>query len=167
MQFPDHPFWDYSLLLYARPGVADACLRLQDEFGLDVNLVLFCLWSGAEGPGRLAPSELRECVARGEAWQAEIVERLRYVRRTLKTDPLGADPELVRAFRPGVQSLELEAEHLEQLMLAAIVPERAARRGPAVASANLEAYLAHHGILMEDVREPVGRILSQAFPGEG
>ena len=31
--------------LYAQPGVADACLKLQDEFGLDVNLVLFCIWS--------------------------------------------------------------------------------------------------------------------------
>ncbi len=49
--FPSSPFWDYSLGIYRKPGVADACIALQDEFGLDVNMLLACLWFSAEGPG--------------------------------------------------------------------------------------------------------------------
>jgi hypothetical protein len=36
----DNPFWDFSLALYAKEGVADACLLLQDKLGYDVNLLL-------------------------------------------------------------------------------------------------------------------------------
>src|SRR4051794_40049185 len=40
-------FWRFSLALYARPGVADALIALQDRAGLDVNVILFGLWIGA------------------------------------------------------------------------------------------------------------------------
>jgi uncharacterized protein (TIGR02444 family) len=43
MSPPDDPFWRFSLDLYGRPGVAPACLALQDEAGADVNLVLYLL----------------------------------------------------------------------------------------------------------------------------
>lgn len=92
---PDHAFWNYSLWLYAQPGVSDACLRLQDEHGLDVNLVLFCIWSGLAGPGRLTRDELGVAIARGGQWQREVVEPIRRIRRTLKKDSLGADKALV------------------------------------------------------------------------
>ena len=39
-------FWRFSLALYARPGVAEALIALQDRAGLDVNLILFGLWVG-------------------------------------------------------------------------------------------------------------------------
>jgi len=39
-----NPFWDFSLAVYRRPGVAAACLRLQDEAGVDVNLLLYFCW---------------------------------------------------------------------------------------------------------------------------
>jgi uncharacterized protein (TIGR02444 family) len=35
-------FWDFSLKVYAAAGVADECILLQDRFGIDVNLLLFC-----------------------------------------------------------------------------------------------------------------------------
>ena len=40
-------FWRFSLALYARPGVAEALIALQDRAGRDVNLMLFALWAGA------------------------------------------------------------------------------------------------------------------------
>ena len=36
-------FWDFSVGTYRRPGVADACLSLQDRYGLDVNVLLLLL----------------------------------------------------------------------------------------------------------------------------
>ena len=38
------PFWRFSLGFYRQPGVADACIALQDGCGVDVNILLFFLW---------------------------------------------------------------------------------------------------------------------------
>ena len=51
-------FWAFSLEFYARPGVAEACLALQDRHGLDVNILLLCCWLGWSGRGRLSPADL-------------------------------------------------------------------------------------------------------------
>ena len=55
--FPRHPpggrmaqsLWDFSVELYARPGVAAACLALQDRAGADVCLLLAALWLERRG----------------------------------------------------------------------------------------------------------------------
>ena len=38
------PFWRFSLRFYRLPEVADACITLQEQAGVDVNLLLFLLW---------------------------------------------------------------------------------------------------------------------------
>ena len=38
------PFWRFSLHFYRQPKVADTCIALQEEAGVDVNLLLFLLW---------------------------------------------------------------------------------------------------------------------------
>ena len=138
---PHHPFWNYSLGLYAQPQVRDACLVLQDEHGLDVNLVLFCIWSGLAGPGQLEDAELNQAIARAARWQTDVVEPLRHIRRALKQDPLGATEELVHYFRPRAQALELDGEHVEQLMLAGLVPLERGNQNRAAAEHNLKKYL--------------------------
>ena len=45
----ENPFWQFSLDFYDQSSVAGQCLDLQNEFGLDVNLVLLCIWQGNEG----------------------------------------------------------------------------------------------------------------------
>ena len=42
------PFWRFSLHFYRHTGVSDACIALQDDCGVDVNLLLFLLWLAAE-----------------------------------------------------------------------------------------------------------------------
>ena len=137
----NHPFWNYSLWLYAQPGVSDVCLRLQDEHGLDVNLVLFCIWSGLKGPGQLTQDELGMAIARGGQWQTDVVEPIRTIRRTLKQDPLGADKDLLKYFRPRAQALELDGEHVEQLILASLVPVNRGEQSRSAAEGNLQRYL--------------------------
>ena len=39
-------FWRFALGFYARPGVAPACLELQDRHGKDVLIALYCCWVG-------------------------------------------------------------------------------------------------------------------------
>lgn len=163
-EFPAHPFWDYSLQLYSQTGVADACLLLQDEFALDVNIVLFCVWSGAAGPGPLDEAAIRNAIARTASWQAEVVSRLRTIRRKLKTDDLGAGAGSTALFRPRVQALEIDAEHVEQLMLADLAPATRGSNGPQIAIANLKTYLRAAGIVPEGgAGVPARQILMRAF----
>lgn len=117
--FPRSEFWDFSIALYARPGVAPACLVLQERHGVDVNALLFCLWLGASGRGPAEPAALDAAFAAAEAWHAEIVRALRAVRKRLKTPVGAADPGLAQALRARLQALEIDAEHVEQLALAA------------------------------------------------
>ena len=52
--------WRFSLAFYARPGVSEALIGLQDRAGLDVNLVLFALWLGVSGRSRLTSDGTRD-----------------------------------------------------------------------------------------------------------
>ena len=119
--FLPHPFWNFSLELYAGDGVADACLDLQERRGCDVNILLFCCWLGASGRPTLTADRLRTILKASDAWQAEIVRPLRAVRRLLKDRPWPeALPETVDAVRRRVADAELAAEHAEQIKLASL-----------------------------------------------
>ncbi|MBI3453367.1 MAG: TIGR02444 family protein [Rhodospirillales bacterium] len=107
---------------YARPDVAPACLALQERNGVDVNLLLFCLWAGAHGDGRLAPRDMAALAAGVQTWHRSIVRPLRAARRALKDMLAGDMPASFAAaagrLRAAVKRLELDAEHIEQLLLA-------------------------------------------------
>jgi uncharacterized protein (TIGR02444 family) len=66
-------FWRFSLAFYARPGMADALIGLQDRAGLDVNLMLFALWRGALHGQRLHASEMRAAEGTVQSRLAAIV----------------------------------------------------------------------------------------------
>lgn len=114
----DNAFWDFSLQVYAKPGVAEACLALQDARGQDVNLLLFCCW--AASLGRHLTAEEAALLERLSAdWREEAVRPLRRARRHLK--PLEGDPA-VAALRAKIKACELEAERLQQARLFAALP---------------------------------------------
>ena len=77
-------FWSFSLQVYGKPGVAEACIALQDGLGLDVNLLLYCCWHG-RAHRKLDEAALRHAMAAVEGWQREVVQPLRAVRRRLKS----------------------------------------------------------------------------------
>ncbi len=138
-----HPLWRFSLGLYRRGGVEQACLGLQEACGADVNLLLFCCWMGARGRP-LNKRSLRRAIAATKPWQEEVVQPLRRARRALKKSSV-ALPEPWRIhLRRNVFCLELDAEYVEQLLLARLaarIPPPARRRDPLAAAANLERYL--------------------------
>lgn len=113
----DNPFWDFSLSVYRKPGVADACLRLQDEAGLDVNLVLFTCWIAGVREAPLSDAEMREVVALTQDWRERVVVPLRRIRRELKGGSEGLPPEAVESFRSEIKRIELASERRQQDML--------------------------------------------------
>ena len=106
--------WEFSLGFYARPGVSAALIELQDRAGLDVNLILFALWHGLSGRGRLDDERLAVADQAARAIQTEIVMPLRALRRRFRTDP---DADIQR-LREAIKALELDAEKIAQARLA-------------------------------------------------
>lgn len=169
--FLPHPFWNFSLELYAGEGVAEACLDLQERRGCDVNILLFCCWLGASGRPTLTADRLRSILAASDAWQTEVVKPLREMRRRLKDRSWpGALPETVDAVRRRVADAELAAEHAEQLKLAGLHTPPADRDRPPekrlrAAVGNLGVYAVCLGVVPDDAdRKSVAALMRATFP---
>ena len=109
----DFPFWQFSLRFYRQPGVAQACLTLQDEAGIDVNLLLFLLWQATQ-QRTLSAAEVRTIEDRIRPWREMTVIPLRAVRRALKSPPALVEAGTAEAYRSRIKAVELEAERLQQ-----------------------------------------------------
>ena len=128
-------FWGFAAALYARPGVAELCLDLQNRAGRDVNLLLLCLWAGEALGLALDDWDLTDLAAAAAPWNAAAVHPLRALRRSLKGVPAA---ETVRA---KIGAAELEAERLAQRHLLAALPDRApGLASPELGFANLARY---------------------------
>ncbi len=154
-------FWDFSLAFYAMPGVADACLALQDSCSADVNVLLFLLYRARDGH-MLSATEVRRIEALAEPWRQAVVVPLRTLRRTLKA-PVGAfEPEVTAALRTEIKRIELAAERVQQETLerlaASEAPGSACAAPTACARLNLQHYGECIGALAGD---PTEHILTQ------
>lgn len=122
--------WDWALEAYAQPGVPEATLRLQDEYGQNTAFLLWAVYAEARDPELLARG-----AAAARAWDATALQPLRAVRRALKPS-LDPFPDRARtALREEVKGLELAAERLLMETLESLSPAR----GGAAALEALEA----------------------------
>ncbi|NUU33725.1 TIGR02444 family protein [Pseudomonas sp. C2B4] len=106
--------WSFSLTLYARPGVEQACLQLQSA-GVNVCLLLCGAWLGQRGVACSEP-RLQQLRSVAGPWDADVVQPLRALRTQWKSTA-AQDAEL-RTLREQVKALELEAERHLLLRLA-------------------------------------------------
>lgn len=137
------PFWQFSLQLYRRPGVAEACIALQEQCGVDVNLLLFLLWQAAEGR-QASAAEVAALERQVGPWREATVVPLRAVRRALKDPPALVASATAEDFRTRIKAVELEAERLQQEAMYALAASApfAAKAGSTEAAArtSLAAY---------------------------
>lgn len=119
---PNEPqnFWNYSLELYNREGVAAACLELQDAYRLDVNLILFCFWHGS-AYGEVDQSLLQDVIAASIEWRDHVVQPLRNARTWMKLNP--SPGELFNSLREDIKTNELMAEKYQQEKMASLTIE--------------------------------------------
>lgn len=122
---PDHDnaLWRFSLKVYAAPGVEAECLMLQTTHDIDINLLLFCAWAGAEWGWRLAPAELDRMRQAVREWQERVVKPLRSARRAMKA--LAMQNPTAHDLRSRIAVDEIEAERIEQGMLFALASTEA------------------------------------------
>lgn len=116
-------FWAWASEAYARPGVADACLELQDRHGQNVPLVLWVVWAGRHARG----GDLERGAALAARWEAA-AGALRSARRSLKSDLPDVPSATREAFRRQVKAVELEGE---RVLMAALedLPSRSGTGG--------------------------------------
>ena len=167
-------FWTFSLAIYGKPEVADLCLALQDMSGTNVNLVLFCCWIAEAFEARINHAGADRLIGEIQPWEDDVVQPLRRIRRTMK-GRLARMPSEHRAqlshLREAIKRTELDAEHIEQRLLALAWPERlapATRTSPepaaAIARANIGDYMAAAGLaLPADRPELVGELVGAVF----
>ena len=111
--------WDYSLDVYCRDGVAKACLALQNYFGLDVNMVLYCLWAGKQG-FQLTHDDMASVSQTPHSWQVNTVMPLRATRLQIAERMTGPHADVIRELKTTYEDLkaqELDAERMEQELI--------------------------------------------------
>lgn len=72
-----NPLWDFALALYDRPGVKDCLLRLQDEAGIDVLMLLADCWLTQQQRNWPATALLHDYLH----WRETMIVPLRSLRR--------------------------------------------------------------------------------------
>lgn len=109
--------WAGILRIYDAPGVAPLCLRLQDEGGIDVMLLL-CLCHAARQNAALTPAEVDALIAGMEPWRQAAVRPLRALRIALRA-PVPAVPDALReSVRTRLKAAELESERVQAALFA-------------------------------------------------
>lgn len=98
--------WDWVLEAYARPGVPETCLKLQDEHGQNTLLLLWAIHA------RPADEVLVEAVRAARRWDETILGPLRAVRRGLKAPAPPMDDAAREGLREDVKAAELRAERV-------------------------------------------------------
>ena len=109
-------FWNYSNEIYRITNVPETCLKLQNKYGLDVNMVLFCCWHG-NNFGKMNEDLFIQCQNFSTTWTNNSVKPLREIRTWLKS--IGCldqmlDVEPCMNFRNQVKKVELESEKFQQ-----------------------------------------------------
>lgn len=99
--------WDWALQAYARPGVPEACLALQDQHGQNTSLLLWAVYAQANDAALLA-----RAAEATRAWDRVALVPLREVRRALKAPLPPLEDRAREGLRQDVKRLELAAERL-------------------------------------------------------
>jgi len=153
--------WNFALERYGATGVAPACLQLQDDFGVDVCLLLCTLWCAEHGCA-LDPARLAQLDAQCAPWRCRVVQPLRQQRRAWR-----GDASRERDYED-LKRLELQAERLQLERLAALAGWPGGGAGelaPAVLRRRNLRVLGRHYGLGEDVLEPVAALFDSAASG--
>lgn len=171
-------FWEFATWGYSQPGVDKAMLSLQNRMGVDINMVLFCVWLACRGPNG---NDLAQCLASAlkvsREWQRDLVGPMRRCRENLKViiegpDLIGRNREAAIALRERLKANELDLEALQILELYGLVSAGDQDEGAPVdianqkedAQNNLNVYFAATGVTLDHLAQShVLRLLNGVF----
>ena len=141
------PFWQFSIKFYAVPGVADACIELQDKAQVDVNVLFFLLWNATQGRAFNA-ADVTEIERQIGPWRELAVVPIRNIRRALKSPPPVMEPAAAESLRTRIKAVELEAERLQQEALFGLAQtSRLGRPSPSKTEAARDSISSYQGVI--------------------
>ncbi len=157
-------FWDFSCRVYREEGVSEICLRLQDMYGLDVNLLLLCCWH-ASTRGSIDQALFADLLAAANSWANNVVVPLRETRRWMKTQlaqeslPSAIVSKQFIQIREQIKALELRCEQHQQTFLQDLLTST-----PTALNAAQQLEAAAHNLLMlfAQRKQPIDDSLRQA-----
>ena len=141
-----NPFWTFSLGYYRGAGVSEACLELQDNSGVDVNVVLFLLWQASQRKS-VPADQVKALADKVRPWQIEVIGPIRALRRKLKTDAPLLDKGPAELFRTRIKAIELESERLQQEAMAAMAASLKSDTASSPAEAARASIAAYQGVI--------------------
>jgi uncharacterized protein (TIGR02444 family) len=154
------PFWQFSIKFYAVPGVAEACIALQDHAKVDVNILFYLLWNATQGRAFNA-ADITEIERWIGPWRDMAVVPIRSIRRALKSPPEVIAPEAAESLRTRIKAVELEAERLQQEALYGLAEtSRLGRPAPSKMDAARDSISSYQGVIGPFPPEPLDTVLS-------
>lgn len=109
--------WNFALEIYAQPGVATACVLLQDRLGVDVTVLFHAMHAACRHRRVLDDPSLAAADALIGPWRSEVIEPLRAMRRRIKHGIARVPPQLADETRELVRRAELSAERAAMAVL--------------------------------------------------
>ena len=82
------PHWKFSLSVYRQPKVEKSCLLLQDQCGVDINLLLVTLYFVSQGALRCDEGTVAAADEKIRALRESVIVPLRELRRKMKSNPV-------------------------------------------------------------------------------
>ena len=116
-------FWQFSLEVYKQESVKKNCLSLQDEYGLNVNMILAALWA-AVWQQKIRLEDFNYFQKKLNDFDANVIVPLRKTRRAVTND-FGFEGKNTLADKQSLKekilSVEIEAEKIYQQQLECMV----------------------------------------------
>jgi len=169
MNFPDSELWNFSEQTYAIPEVEDNCLKLQNNYDADINIILYCIWV-AEKSVLLSHNDIQLLIKATEPWQKTILKPLRDARKMMKQHIIAMPTDMLDQTVGNLTEMELNAEHMSQLALEKVISFRENSAEDKLspieyASSNLSRYLQQLESItaINDIAEEFSNLLNAIF----
>lgn len=137
MKLESDDLWQYSLTHY--PSIERELIALQDEYQLNINLLLLCGFAQANGCA-IDEFQLLDLLEQTKSWNRKLTSPFRELRRTLK-------PNLSEEQYQQMLTMELSLEQEEQWRLVNTLPELPSNNPEA--QANILSCLISSGVPLE------------------
>ncbi len=167
MKFPDSKLWSFSDQIYKLPEVEGACLKLQNNFDADINIIMYCLWIADKGI-KLNQEDAIVLIQTTLPWQKTILKPLRDARKMMKQHIIAMPTDLLDQTITNLSEMELNAEHMSQMALEKIIDtDKATEEASAVecATLNTSLYLQQLESVssINDVTEDLNKLLNAVY----
>jgi uncharacterized protein (TIGR02444 family) len=106
--------WSFSVKLYAKPKIEEACVCLHEKYQINLNLLFFCCWLADEQYSPLNEKHIKKIIKKILPWHTRIIKPLRKLHKTFNKNQ--QNKKLKKLNRDFVSS-ELLAEQIEQSLI--------------------------------------------------